>query len=747
MRADFPILGRFVHERPLVYLDNAASSQKPQAVIDAERDVYAGYYANIHRGVHQLSMQSTDAYEAARAKVKRFIGAASTKEVIFTRGTTEGINLVASSYGRKHVAAGDEVLITGLEHHSNIVPWQMLCEEKGAHLEVAPIDDDGAVVMEEFERLLGPRTRIVAVAHVSNALGTVNPVRRMIELAHAQGAVVIIDGAQAAPHLKIDVRALDCDFYALSSHKLYGPTGVGVLYGRQALLEEMPPYQGGGDMILSVTFEKTTYNELPYKFEAGTPNIAGVIGFGAALDYVSGIGLERIAAHEHDLLEYATRRLSEVPGLRIIGTAVDKAAVISFVLAGIHPHDIGTVLDYEGVAIRTGHHCAQPVMERFCVPATARASMAVYNTRDEIDVLVPRPRAGAGAVHMTSPLRELYQEVILDHSKKPRNFGPLPEATRQADGYNPLCGDRATVFVRLDGDVVADVKFQGAGCSISTASASMMTESVKGKSRADAEALFERFHSLVTRDSAAAAARGRSRAGKAGRVLGGLGVPGPREVRVPALAHAEGGARRRRPSGLHRGLGIQQRRRGRARTMMREETVLLRDVEVTAIPYGDRITLTSGSPVIISQALGGSYTLVTMQGYMVRLDGADADAIGKEAQAGPSAEEAKTKTVDQMVWDQLRTCYDPEIPVNIVELGLVHSAEAKPMGDDGGQRVEVRFTLTAPGCGMGDVLKDDIQRKLLTIPGVREADVQVQLDPPWDQTKMSDAARLQLGLM
>ena len=388
VRADFPILSRLVHERPLVYLDNAASSQKPRAVIDAERAVYEEYYANIHRGVHQLSMQSTDAYEAARAKVKRFIGAASTREVIFTRGTTEGINLVAGSYGRTHVGGGDEVLITGLEHHSNIVPWQMLCEEKGAHLRVAPIGEDGAVSIEEFERLLTPRTRIVAVSHVSNALGTVNPVRRMVELAHAAGAVVLVDGAQAAPHMKIDVGALGCDFYAFSSHKLYGPTGVGVLYGRQALLEAMPPYQGGGDMILSVTFEKTTYNELPYKFEAGTPNIAGGIAFGAALDYVSGIGLDRIAAHEHDLLLYATARLSDIEGLRVVGTAADKAAVVSFVLAGIHPHDIGTVLDYEGVAIRTGHHCAQPVMDRFCIPATARASFAVYNTRDEVDVLV-----------------------------------------------------------------------------------------------------------------------------------------------------------------------------------------------------------------------------------------------------------------------------------------------------------------------------------------------------------------------
>jgi cysteine desulfurase/selenocysteine lyase len=310
------------------------------------------------------------------------------KETILTSGTTAGINLVAQTYGRRHLETGDEVLITGLEHHSNIVPWQMLCDEKGAKLRVAPLDDEGQVVMEEFERLLSARTKIVAVAHVSNALGTVNPVRRMAELAHAKGAVILVDGAQAAPHLAVDVKALDVDFYVLSAHKIYGPSGVGVLYGRQALLEAMPPWQGGGDMILSVTFEKTTYNELPYKFEAGTPNIAGVIGFGAAIDYVTAIGLDRIAAYEHDLLAYATRRLLDIPGLRIIGTAADKAAVVSFVLADAHPHDIGTILDYEGVAVRTGHHCAQPVMDRYGLPATARASMAFYNTTEEIDVLV-----------------------------------------------------------------------------------------------------------------------------------------------------------------------------------------------------------------------------------------------------------------------------------------------------------------------------------------------------------------------
>ena len=388
VRDDFPILRETVHGKPLVYLDNAASAQKPRAVIEAEAEVYERYYSNIHRGVHSLSMRSTDAYEAAREKVRAFIGAAHCREIVFTRGTTESINLVASSYGRGHVGAGDEVLITGLEHHSNIVPWQMLCEEKGARLRVAPLDDRGDVILEEMERLIGPRTKLVAFGHVSNALGTVNPAKRMVDMAHAKGVPVLIDGAQAVPHLKVDVRDLDCDFYAFSSHKLYGPSGVGVLYGKAAHLQAMPPYQGGGDMILSVTFEKTTYNELPYKFEAGTPNIAGGIGLGAAIDYVTGLGQEAIAAYEHDLLDYGTRKLLEVPGVRLIGTAREKASVLSFVLEGVHPHDIGTVLDYEGIAVRTGHHCAQPVMERYGVPATARASLAIYNTRQEIDLLV-----------------------------------------------------------------------------------------------------------------------------------------------------------------------------------------------------------------------------------------------------------------------------------------------------------------------------------------------------------------------
>jgi len=388
VRANFPILKQQVRGKRLVYLDNAATTQKPQAVIDRIVRYYTQENSNVHRGVHYLSEVATAAYENARTTVKRFLNARDEKEIVFTRGTTEAINLVAQSYGRANVGEGDEVLITAIEHHSNIVPWQMLCREKGATLKVAPVNDAGEVIVEEFARLLNERTRIVAFGHASNALGTINPIERMIALAHVAGAVVVIDGAQGAPHATIDVQQLDCDFYAFSGHKVYGPTGIGVLYGKQSILEAMPPWQGGGDMILSVSFEKTTYNELPYKFEAGTPNIEGVVGLAAALDYVTSIGIDSITAHEQELLAYATRRLQEIDGLRIIGTAAQKASVISFTLAGVHPHDIGTILDQEGIAIRTGHHCAQPIMMRFNIPATGRASFGMYNTLEEADVLV-----------------------------------------------------------------------------------------------------------------------------------------------------------------------------------------------------------------------------------------------------------------------------------------------------------------------------------------------------------------------
>jgi cysteine desulfurase/selenocysteine lyase len=388
IREDFPILKEQVHGKPLVYLDNAATTQKPRAVIEAEQRFYLTQCSNIHRGVHYLSEQATRAYEDVRVKVQRFFNAAEAREIIFVRGTTEAINLVANTYGRKHIQAGDEILITAMEHHSNIVPWQILCEEKGAVLRVALINDHGEILLEEFERLLNPRTRFVSVVHVSNVLGTINPVAQIIKMAHRWNVPVLLDGAQAAAHLKVDVRALDCDFYTLSGHKLYGPTGIGVLYGKAALLAAMPPYQGGGDMISSVSFAKTTYNVIPYKFEAGTPNIAGTIGLGAAIDYLNGLGFEAVGAHEQELLAYATPALSRIPGLRLMGTAKEKAAVLSFVLDGLHPHDVGTVLDQEGIAVRTGHHCAQPLMDRFGVPATTRASLAFYNTKEEIDALV-----------------------------------------------------------------------------------------------------------------------------------------------------------------------------------------------------------------------------------------------------------------------------------------------------------------------------------------------------------------------
>jgi cysteine desulfurase/selenocysteine lyase len=388
VRADFPILQQKIRGKPLVYLDNAATSQKPRVVIDAIRHYYEHENANIHRAVHFLSERATEAYEGARRTVQGCLNARTSNEIIFVRGATEGINLVVHSYGRGHVGPGDEVLVTGMEHHSNIVPWQILCDEKGAKLRAAPINDAGELLLDEFASLLGPRTKFVAVTHVSNALGTINPVRQIIELAHSRNIPVLIDGAQAVPHLKVDVQALDCDFYTFSSHKVYGPTGIGVLYGKAALLDAMPPYQAGGDMISSVTFEKTIYNALPYKFEAGTPHIAGAIGLDAALRYVEGVGLDRIAVHEHDLLQYATRAVSAIPGVRIVGTAREKAGVLSFVLEGVHPHDIGTILDQQGIAIRTGHHCSQPVMQRFDIPATARASFALYNTREEVDALV-----------------------------------------------------------------------------------------------------------------------------------------------------------------------------------------------------------------------------------------------------------------------------------------------------------------------------------------------------------------------
>ena len=388
IRQDFPILKETIHGRPLVYLDNAASTQKPKAVLDTLKHVYEHDYANVHRGVHTLSQRATDLFEGARQKLKGFINARKIEEIIFVRGTTEAVNLVAQSYGRSKLQPGDEILITAMEHHSNIVPWQMLCQQTGAVLKVAPINLSGEVIMEEFEASLTERTKLVSVVHMSNALGTINPVKHIIELAHAKGVPVMLDGAQAIPHMAVDVQDLDCDFYAFSGHKLCGPSGIGVLYGKEALLKAMPPWQGGGDMIRMVTFDKTEYNTLPYKFEAGTPAIAEAIGLGAAVDYLQAIGMDKIAAYEHQLLNYATQKALEIPTLKIIGTAYDKGAILGFTLHHIHPHDIGTMLDQLGIAVRAGHHCAMPVMDFFGVPATARASFSFYNTVEEVDALV-----------------------------------------------------------------------------------------------------------------------------------------------------------------------------------------------------------------------------------------------------------------------------------------------------------------------------------------------------------------------
>lgn len=387
IRQDFPILHQKIYGKPLIYLDNAATTQKPQVVIDSVPNYYSRYNSNIHRGVHYLSQHATDAYETTRKTVQKFINAGSTKEIIFTRGTTEAVNLVATSYGLERLVEGDEIIISMMEHHSNIVPWQILCEQTGAILRVIPIDDTGEIILEEYKKLLNERTKIVSIVHVSNTLGTINPVKKITEMAHEVGAVVMIDGAQAIQHFAVDVQEIGCDFYAFSGHKLYAPTGIGVLYGKRKLLEAMKPYQGGGDMILSVSFEKTTYNELPHKFEAGTPNISGAIGLGIAINYIHTLGLEQIAIYEDELLKYTTTILSEIQQLKIIGTSKQKSSVVSFVIDGIHPHDIGTMLDRDGIAVRAGHHCTQPLMKRFGIPATTRASISFYNTSAEIDAL------------------------------------------------------------------------------------------------------------------------------------------------------------------------------------------------------------------------------------------------------------------------------------------------------------------------------------------------------------------------
>ena len=540
IRQDFPILGRRIREHPLVYLDNAATTQKPRQVLDALARYYDSGNANIHRGVYTLSEEATAAYDAARVKVQRFINARASREIIFTRNSTESINLVAQSFGRRQVGPGDEVLITHMEHHSNIVPWQLLCEQVGAQLRVAPIDDSGTLQLDELERLIGPRTKLVSVVHLSNSLGTINPVREIVEMAKRRDVPVLIDGSQSVYHMPVDVQALDCDFYAFTGHKLYGPTGIGVLYGREAWLERMPPYQGGGDMIRSVTFEKTTYADLPHKFEAGTPHIAGVVGLGAAIDYLQSVGLEAIAPHEADLLSYGDGRA--VGGG---GAAADRHGGAQ----GEHPR----LRHEEGAPARRRAPSSTPKGWPSAPATTARSrSWTVSACRRR---RAPRWRCTTRARRSTrwcarssacgrcspmSDLRELYQEVILDHNRRPHNFGELDGADRHADGYNPLCGDRLAVYVNLDGDTISEVSFLGSGCAISKASASLMTDAVKGKTLGEARRLFEQFLALVTDDAAVVDDR---LVGKLARLRRRARLPDPRQVRQPRLAYAAGRGR------------------------------------------------------------------------------------------------------------------------------------------------------------------------------------------------------------
>ena len=498
IRADFPILGQEVHGKPLVYLDNGASAQKPAVVIDQVSRVYETAYANVHRGVHFLSQIATDMMEQSRAKIRGFLNAAEDREIIFVRGATEGINLVAASWGSANLREGDEIILSVMEHHSNIVPWQIIAKQTGAVIRVAPIDDAGNFLFEEYEKLLSPRTKMVAVTHVANSLGTIVPISDVIDRAHEVGSLVLVDGCQAAPHMQVDVQALDPDFYVFSGHKIYGPSGTGVLYGKAEHLEAMPPYQGGGEMIDRVTFEETTYAPLPFKFEAGTPDISGNIALGTAIDYVSEIGLSAISAHENDLLDYATSCLTTQNSVEIVGTADRKAAIISFNLRGIHPHDVGTILDREGIAVRTGHHCAQPVMDRFDIAATVRASPGSLQHASGHRRAGQRSGQGSGDIWMSDDLRDLYQEVIMDHYRSPRNSGSLEDATSEARGNNPLCGDRISVQVRIEDDRIVDMRFQARGCAISVASASMMSERLKGVSIAEAEHEFSEFMSRMT---------------------------------------------------------------------------------------------------------------------------------------------------------------------------------------------------------------------------------------------------------
>ena len=640
-RENFPVLNQRVHDKPLVYLDNAATTQKPQMVLDAMNRFYQSDNSNIHRGVHELSERSTLHYEQARVKIQEFLNAADWREIIFCRGATEGINLVAYTYGRRHVEAGDEIVISAMEHHSNIVPWQILCEEKKAILRIAPINQRGELLVDEYEKLLSPRTRLVSMVHVSNALGTVNPIAEIVRIAHAHGVPVFVDGAQAVAHLKVDVQALDCDFYALSGHKMFGPTGIGVLYGKAALLDKMPPYQGGGDMIRNVTFAKTTYNELPYKFEAGTPNIAGTIGLGAAVDYLNEIGLDRVAAYEHDLLAYATQQLERIPGLRIIGTAREKASVISFVLEGVHPHDVGTILDREGVAVRTGNHCAQPVLEWFGVPPP-RALPSLSTTPGRISTRWSR----------ASPRSRRFSTDAAGSLPGSDHRSQQAPAQLPPDGrcYTPRRGLQSAV--RRQACAVREIEWRrGPGCQFRRRRLRHFHRVgiVDDREREGQIAPGgRRFDGALPRsvDHRKAAV---GQAGKADRILRRARISGARQMRYAGLAYIEVGSDRRERNGVHR----------------------MRDKIITA----------------------------------------------------------------------LRTVRDPEIPMNIWDMGLIYNVDV-----NGANEVHIRMTLTAPNCPVAGTLPGDVERAVRAVPGVKGVKLELVFDPPWDKSRMSEDARLLLGI-
>jgi cysteine desulfurase/selenocysteine lyase len=708
IRAQFPILSRQVHGKPLVYFDNAATTQKPLVVIDTLNKYYREQNANIHRGVHALSQEATSAYEAVRQKIAHFINAAEARQIIFTRGATESINLVAATWGRKFLTAGDEIILSEMEHHSNIVPWQMLAEQTEAVIRVVPIDDSGALRMDEFDRLLSDRTKIVSIVHLSNSLGTVNPVKEIIAKAHARGAVVMVDGAQWVAHAPLDVQDLDVDFYAFSGHKLYGPTGIGVLYGKAKLLESMPPYQGGGDMISSVSFAKTTYNVIPHKFEAGTPHIAGVIGLGAAIDFVQSVGLEKIAAHEQSLLRRATQAVSEIPGVRIVGTAPGKAGVVSFVVENppISTLDIGMKLDAEGIAVRTGHHCCQPVMDRLGISSTARISLAVYNTPEEIDFVAAQLRKiVAGAPKMSPPPAPSQGSMQF-----PPAAGSSPRAVADelAEAFEFLgdWNERYRYLIELGG-------------KLASMPAELKTEATR------VHGCMSLVHLYARR------------------------VPGA-EDRLEFLASSDADIVRGLLAVLQKLFSGQS-----ARTILDFDTeAFLKRLGLDEnLIMGRRIGLASmiqrirgEAEKIVSSESRQVLPVLPNSGKVEQLKSEPAapkppPPMGHPMHESPPDLLPAQRAMEATIVEVLRTVYDPEIPVNIYDLGLIYRIDI-----DAKNNVKVRMTLTTPACPVAGSLPGTIEQKIESIPQVASADIELVWEPPWDKSRMSEAAMLDLGL-